>query len=193
MGETLSTQVLGKPAGPTGKPNLYRRVFSLAWPTILDMALLTVVWVFDTAMVGRLGAQALSAVGLGGQIYWIVRFVFGAVGTGATIFVSRVVGAGDGEEAGRTGGQALALAFLGALSLGILIFALAPALFGLAQLGPEVNALGISYLRIISALVVKVLKWPLTAVWWVIVVEWAVRTALTWRALHRGRWLETQV
>ena len=43
---------------------LRRRIFRLAWPTVTETALQTLVQYVDTAQVGRLGAEASAAVGL---------------------------------------------------------------------------------------------------------------------------------
>ena len=55
---------------------LNKKILMLAWPVIMEMALHMFVWVFDTAMVGRLSAEALNAVGLGGQIVFTITAVF---------------------------------------------------------------------------------------------------------------------
>src|SRR5690554_1053282 len=63
-------------------PELDREVLKLAWPAIVENILHTFIWVVDTAMVGHLGAQALSAVGLSGSVYWNLVWVFSAVAVG---------------------------------------------------------------------------------------------------------------
>jgi hypothetical protein len=75
-------------------PELDKEILKLAWPAIAEMVLHTFIWVVDTAMVGRLGAQALSAVGLSGSVYWNVLWVFSAIAIGAMAVVARSVGAG---------------------------------------------------------------------------------------------------
>ena len=80
-------------------PNVDREIIKLALPAIAEMVLHTFIWVVDTAMVGRLGAQALSAVGLSGSVYWNVLWVFSAVSVGAMAVVARSVGAGDTDRA----------------------------------------------------------------------------------------------
>ncbi len=52
----------------TGRISSYRPVSSiiiLAWPIVVEMSLHTFMWVFDTAMVMRLGAHEASAVEYG--------------------------------------------------------------------------------------------------------------------------------
>lgn len=95
-----------------------KRIINLAWPSILEMILHMTVWMVDTAMVGRLGAVAISAVGLGGQLFFNTVFIFSAIGVGTTALVSRSIGAGDKEKAANIGRQSLVLAWV----IGILLF-----------------------------------------------------------------------
>lgn len=88
-----------------------RRIFALAWPAICEMMLYMLLDFVDVAFVGRLGARALAAVGLGAQIYFAILFIFSALSTGATALVARAIGAGDERRAAEVAGRALLLAF----------------------------------------------------------------------------------
>ncbi|NPV81058.1 MAG: hypothetical protein HPY52_12435 [Firmicutes bacterium] len=88
-----------------------REIVTLAWPAILEMVLNMFIWIVDTAMVGHLGAGALSAVGLGGSVYWTSVWVFSAVSVGTTAMVARSIGAQDRAGASFAGGQGLLLGF----------------------------------------------------------------------------------
>lgn len=70
-------------------------VWALAWPTIVGFGAQTLVRFADFVMVGGLGPEALAAVGLGGQVYWLVQAVANLVPTGLAAVVARSVGAGD--------------------------------------------------------------------------------------------------
>lgn len=132
-------------------PELDREILKLAWPAIAEMVLHTFIWVVDTAMVGRLGAQALSAVGLSGSVYWNVLWVFSAIAVGAMAVVARSVGAGDVRKATHAAGQALLISTV----LGILFTAgtyfSAPLIFRLGGFEKDVCAMGVEYLRIVGA------------------------------------------
>ena len=45
-------------------------IFHLAWPTIMEQALTTIVQYADTAQVGTIGANASAAVGLTTSMMW---------------------------------------------------------------------------------------------------------------------------
>ena len=74
-------------------------VWALAWPVILSFALDSILGLASMLMVGRLGAEAVGAVGLATQILGAVRAGIAAVGTGTVALVARYIGANDRETA----------------------------------------------------------------------------------------------
>ncbi|MGE5485359.1 MAG: MATE family efflux transporter [Ignavibacteriales bacterium] len=114
---------------------LRQEVLRLALPAILEMTAHMSIWMVDTAMVGRLGPEALSAVGMAGQVFWTVTWVFGALGTGTVALASRAFGAGDKEETSRLASESIAVAAL----MSVFLFAI---LRGVA--GPASNLIAMS-------------------------------------------------
>jgi len=93
----------------------YRPVLSivtLAWPIVIEMSLHTFVWIFDTAMVMRLGAHEASAVEYGALVLFNTLMILGALGVGANALVARYTGARDMENAAQTGGQAITISIV---------------------------------------------------------------------------------
>lgn len=84
----------------------------LAWPVVIEMGLHTFVWIFDTAMVMRLGAREATAVEFGAIVLFNSLFILGALGIGANSLVARYTGAKNLKMAAHTGGQALSLSLL---------------------------------------------------------------------------------
>jgi hypothetical protein len=82
-------------ATPRSAAGLRRTTWALAWPVIFSFSIESFVGLCDTLMVGRLGATAVAAVGVGVQILGAVDSVLFAVGTGALAIVARHVGAGE--------------------------------------------------------------------------------------------------
>ncbi len=74
-------------------------VWALAWPVILSFALDSILGLAAMLMVGRLGAEAVGAVGLATQILGAVRAGIAAVGTGTIALVARYIGANDRDNA----------------------------------------------------------------------------------------------
>jgi putative MATE family efflux protein len=129
---------------------LRKEIFCLAWPAISEMVLHTAVWIFDTAMVGRLSAEALSAVGLGGQLAFTLSFVFAAVGTGASAMVARYTGAKERQKVDHVVTQAFLISAVIGIFLGATTFFGARTFFSLIMIDPEVVTMGTGYLRIVS-------------------------------------------
>jgi putative MATE family efflux protein len=94
-----------------------RRVMGLAWPSVMEQSLITLVGLVDTFIVGHLGAEAIAAVGLGTMILNWVSSLMVAIGVGTTAVVAREVGGRRQEEANIVSGQGLLIAgFIGAAS-----------------------------------------------------------------------------
>ena len=88
------------------------RTWALAWPVVLEQALAMVGQVFDMAMLGRLGKEAVAAVGLSMQPFQLINATFMGLSVGTTALSARAVGAGNREEAGQIAGQALVVALV---------------------------------------------------------------------------------
>ena len=86
---------------------LLARVWQLAWPTVIYSLLQTLVGLVDIYMVGRLGKDAIAAVGFSQQILMLIMIGALAVNTGTITLVAQFIGAGKRDHAGRVAGQAL--------------------------------------------------------------------------------------
>src|SRR3990170_3140944 len=86
------------------------RVLTLAWPSVMEQSLVTLIGLVDAYIVGHLGAAALAGVGLGGQVLNLTAALFGAVGVGATALVARSIGALEPAEANQLARQAMLFA-----------------------------------------------------------------------------------
>lgn len=91
-------------------------IFSLAWPTMLEQVMQTLVQYIDVAMVGSLGTDATAAVGSTSTINWLLCSSVAALGIGFLAFISQNIGAGRQDRAVRAAGQAAAtVLFVGTL------------------------------------------------------------------------------
>jgi putative MATE family efflux protein len=95
-----------------------QNLWILAGPLIAERLLQSVVDAADMAMCGRVGAAAVTAVGLSNQISMIATGFFDAIRVGTTSVVARRIGAGDYEDAQRTLRQSLLIA----AAIGIVAF-----------------------------------------------------------------------
>ena len=103
-----------------------RTILHLAWPTVVEQALQTVVSYADTAQVGAIGAQASASVGLTTSMMWLVNAPLFAFGMGVLSVISRALGSGDRETARKAGVQAIWLTVFLGVGLGIVTVAIAP-------------------------------------------------------------------
>jgi len=124
-----------------------REVGVLAYPVILTQVSITTMHVVDSAMVGRLGATELGAVGFGGIWTWTAMCFFVGATTAVQTFVAQHHGAGEEERCGAWTWQgfyaALPLTALGCVALllgaGALVHQVGPS--------PELEPLATGYIR----------------------------------------------
>lgn len=102
----------------------------------------------DTALVGRLGAVPLAALGIDAALFTTLFWLFNFLTYGTTAEVARLVGAGRPQEAGRRALQALWLALGAGAALTVLLQAAGPALVALMGAEGPVREPALDYLRI---------------------------------------------
>jgi MATE family multidrug resistance protein len=127
-----------------------RDVLHLALPATGEQLLSMMVGIVDTFLVGHLGAASLAAVGLANQWVFLAYTLLGAVSTGSTALIARLVGASEREQANQVVRQSVLLGVfigLGASVLGVSLARPAVLLIG-AQ--AEVIGLSTTYLRIVA-------------------------------------------
>lgn len=125
-----------------------RAIAALAIPALGSLVADPLLSLVDTAFVGRLGTDALAALGVSAAVFGIAFFVFNFLEYGTTSEVAKAVGRHDGAAAGRAVVTALGLAVVcgAAVSAGLIVAA--PRLIRLFGGNPEVVALGATYVSI---------------------------------------------
>ena len=139
--------------GPRNRPKtldlaahtVEQNLWILAGPLMAERLLQSVVDAADMAMVGRVGAAAVAAVGLSNQISMIATSVFDAIRVGTTSVVARRIGAGRYDDAQKTLRQSLLIA--GAIGIvAFLVFSVyAAGSLRLMGAEPDVVTQGIGY------------------------------------------------
>ncbi|MDN5331610.1 MAG: hypothetical protein PWP45_835 [Tepidanaerobacteraceae bacterium] len=123
------------------------KAWTLAWPVVIEQALATLSQVADMAMVGRLGAEAVAAVGLSMHPFFLLNALIMGISVGTTALAARAVGSGDREKAGQVTGQSVVAAFLIGFVLVILAFVNSFEIMICMGAEPSVRPLGSNYLR----------------------------------------------
>lgn len=135
-----------------GRPAAGRRIAKLALPTLGVLAAEPLYLLFDTAIVGRLGALSLAGLAIGGLILGVVGSQLTFLSYGTTARSARFFGAGDRASAVGEGVQATWLALgLGAVIVVVVQAAAVPvvsAIAGRKSGGGDIAAAALPWLRI---------------------------------------------
>src|SRR6202051_933367 len=128
--------------------SLNRAILLLAIPMVLEMVLESLFAVVAVFWVGRLGADAVAAVGLTESMLSLVFAVGLGLSLSTTAMVARRIGEKNPEGAAVAGVQAIAIGLIVSVAIGIPCFLFAPNLLRLMGASPEIIATGSGYTRI---------------------------------------------
>ena len=110
------------------KKGLLLAIMALAWPTLLEQFLQTLVQYIDSAMVGRIGAEATATVGISTTVTWLVNGPLFAMGIGFMAFISREMGAKSYEKVKEASVQSVVVTIAAGVVVGIVTLAISPLL-----------------------------------------------------------------
>ncbi|HHV54816.1 MAG TPA: MATE family efflux transporter [Firmicutes bacterium] len=130
-----------------------RNILILAWPSVANLALQTLVGMFTMMIIGSLGPAAIAAVGLGNLVIFIMIGVLAALSVGTTALVARRIGSGRVGQAEEVLRQSLLAGVLVAGVLSAVVFMLAERLIDALMLSNHDRAvIGMAtlYLRYVS-------------------------------------------
>ncbi len=135
-------------------------IIGLAWPSLAENVLSSLVNMVDTIMVSGLGTYAISGINLAVQPRFIMLSVFMAMNVGCTALSARFKGAGDREGANNVLRQSLMLSlFLCVIVCGLMLVFNEPLIRYIAgsEIAEKTIQAGIDYFRI------QLIGFPLTA------------------------------
>jgi putative MATE family efflux protein len=92
--------------------HLLRGIVLLSWPIVSGAVLNWIMGVADIKMVGRLGPDAIAAVGQSQLVIFTVQFVIFAVATGTQVLVARYTGAREPHRVAAVTRQSIIISFL---------------------------------------------------------------------------------
>lgn len=132
---------------------LYRDIARMAWPSLIELLLTSLVSMVDMMMVGTManGDRAISAVSLASQPKFIFVSLLIALNVGVTASVARARGAQEPRQANAALCHGLLLSFLVSLVSSLLGYGFAPALIRFMATGSldgVTVAMSTEYLRI---------------------------------------------
>ncbi len=133
------------------RPEIRRKIWGLTAPALAELVFMTLMNVINMIMVGRLGANAIAAVGLSNQPFFLMNSIFVALNVGSTALIARCVGAEQPLKARQYARQSLIVT----IPIGLFFAALAvsvsqPIIYFMGGRG-ETLRLGTVYFGIVGA------------------------------------------
>lgn len=126
-------------------------IMGLAWPTMLEQAMMTAVQYIDTAMVGTLGTYATAAVGSTTTVSWLIGSSTAALGVGFLSYIARSHGAGNREDACRASAQAVLTTMVVGVLFTVLCLGVSSYVPVWMQVDPAIQTLSAQYFFILYA------------------------------------------
>ena len=126
----------------------YREIWALSWPVMLAQVLANAVSLIDIAMVGRLGPEAVAAVGYATQFFFLSQSLLFAVGFACVALMARAIGTGDPDRARHALAASIGVAVTAALCVMAVVLAAPAALLRLLGAEEAVVSLAIPYLEL---------------------------------------------
>ena len=123
------------------------RILAISMPIIGGMLSQSLINLIDAAMVGRLGEQALAAVGIGSYAAFIMVSVVMGISAAVQSLVARRHGTGDTERINEPFMAGLQVAVMVSLPLSLILILAAPSLIPMLTDDPAVAAIAVPYFQ----------------------------------------------
>lgn len=134
-----------------------RAIIALAWPALVVLAATPLYLLFDTAVVGRLGATDLAALAAGATVLSTITTQLTFLSYGTTARAARSFGAGDRRGAIYEGMQATWVAIVVGAVLATAVFIGAPIIMAWLSSDPTVADHATSWMRVTCLSVIPAL------------------------------------
>ncbi len=138
------------------EPARLQRILTIGVPIIGGMLSQSIINLIDAAMVGRLGEQALAAIGIGSYASFIMVSVVMGISTAVQTLVARHHGAGETNQLNQPFVAGLLCAVMISVPLAAMLIISAPTLIPLLTDDPDVAALAIPYFQWRAAALIAV-------------------------------------
>lgn len=129
---------------------ILRQLFTLSLPIMATSFIQMAYSLTDMAWVGRLGSEAVAAVGSVGILTWMSSSLALLNKVGAEVSVGQAIGLKDEKAAHSFATHNLTISVLVSLLWGFLLFTLATPIIGIYELEPHIAHDAVNYLRIVS-------------------------------------------
>lgn len=127
-----------------------KTMLTLALPITFQNFITSSLNLVDNLMVGRLGEEAIAAVGLANQYFFIFMLCISGINAGASVFMSQYWGRKDIVSIKKVLGLDITIGFIASLIFGGAAFIIAEPIMKILSRDIQVIELGVQYLRIIA-------------------------------------------
>lgn len=128
----------------------YKNFFLLMLPMALKELISSLVNLIDTVMVGKLGENAIAAVGIGNQVYFLYSVVLFGLSCGASVFSSQLWGKKDHKGMRRILSVNLILNVLLSLLFVFVATVFPKEVFRFFKADAAVLEIGVTYLQVVA-------------------------------------------
>lgn len=129
---------------------IQRQLFNLAIPIMGTSFIQMAYSLTDMAWVGRLGSEAVAAIGAVGILTWMTNSIALLNKVGSEVSVGQSIGAQNMDDAHKYASHNLTLAFIISLCWGALLFSFSSPVISFYKLDTTISSQAESYLRIVA-------------------------------------------
>lgn len=129
----------------------HKAIMRMAWPSITEQTLVMMVGMVSTIFVGRIGKEAMAAVGMINTLLFFFQTIFFGLSTGTTVVIARLIGEGKKSDAKVALIQSFFMCILSGLIITVFgyIFAVPVLKVLLGSAEQEVFEIALKYYRIV--------------------------------------------
>ena len=127
-------------------------IYRTSAPLVIANVLQTTLTLVDTLFVGKLGSNALAAVGIGFPVFLLITLIGSSLGVGVVSLVSRRIGSGERNKAKSAAEHGVLAAVALSLCLTVVLYATAPYLVEFMGGKGHLREYTLQYLNIIILL-----------------------------------------
>ena len=128
----------------------WKKVLIIGFPVSIQNLINTTVNMVDTFMIGSLGDDYVSAVGLASKVFFVMNLLIFGIVSGSSVLLSQYYGKRDDENLNKTFGFMMLLSLLGSLLFFIFAMAIPDSLMRIFTTSDTLIEIGAPYLRIVS-------------------------------------------
>jgi len=130
---------------------IFKQLFNLAMPIMATSFIQMAYSLINAAWVGRIGSEAVAAIGTVGILAWMATSISLLNKVGSEVSVGQAIGAKDENKAKTFASHNLTIALIISILLGTLLFIFANPIIGVYELNSSISAKAVIYLRIIAS------------------------------------------